>query len=1221
MAFNGAEDKWASNPSSALTIRAKSAVCHSVNSLNVTAPSSHKKKLPLRSSASVPPVSSDCLSRLSVRQSHTQKNQFHGVSGTPLQSAYLFLPRATVIANKPQRPSNAGDNAANRLSNGHCQPSTPATKKTTVQLSRSDIIAYTHKPGVLKPIIHSSQPGWNLDSLKLRSRILARKRALSPHPAVCPSSPKAECVPESQPGSVAPRPPEGTAAAMPTNQSVPWATGKLRDNRKSVMRPDPGNVPSQSSLESAQTRGSAGPLYPLIQAASYCYVGDNGDGKARTEFTDTPHLTSAVPSWDGSSSHRDVTLDQIWKLQGQRQSESLIVVEADQPQKPGCCAAGVPHKTRTERTPRVCSEVGFTQAVRKLTGTRRAVSAAPQWPRLGTINSQISVTGGSGVDLVKLGKALATSSYPVCQNHSPAVRSAALSLTEMEQTFEPAVVTTETTCSSGTGSNATPNATVACRAVPSQVLVTPTRFPNHISASQNSTANATSDNTEGSPRPSVTTVTTQISAIDLTQERRVQCLEMNHSPSCASPSLDEEEVDLVVESFELPSRPESVAIQEDVDRENSPDDDNDCSVGDDDDDDDDDGSDESDGSDCSSVNDALSTASMAALSNVADEELMSPEPEEGRELKPALIPSLFPLRPPTLYFSTADQRVEPLPPDQRKLLKWKMSSVTPNVVKHTIARSHFKATKKSHDWLGCWGHHMKSPGFKAIREYQKLNHFPGSFQIGRKDRLWRNLSKMQAQFGKREFGFFPRSFVLPQDIKLLRKVWEDSGSRQKWIIKPPASARGIGIQVIHKWSQMPRKRPLLVQKYLHKPYLIAGSKFDLRVYVYVSSYDPLRVYVFQDGLVRFASCKYSSSMKSLGNKFMHLTNYSVNKKNSEYQNNDSDKACQGHKWALKALWHYLGSKGVNTTLIWEKIKDIVIKTIIASDPYVNTLVKMHLRSPYSCHELFGFDIMLDENLKPWVLEVNISPSLHSNTALDVAIKGQMIRDVLNLAGFVLPQREDMLPSSSSASSSTSSLCGGTREKSRLDISTDEKVKRAFYLSQRFADQELFSSILDVLTPEDVRVLADTEDELSRRGQFERVFPSNSSSRYLRFFEHPRYLNILLSQWETKYGQNKTKGINILRTLCQRGVHLGTNDPAHKWSKPHYLPTTSQEPSRPSVVVSLRRRSQPDQDEDCFDREVQSVTSSLPDISLLGSSTSPSPTPSPSLASPAPRDYV
>ncbi|KAG7322410.1 hypothetical protein KOW79_013756 [Hemibagrus wyckioides] len=73
-------------------------------------------------------------------------------------------------------------------------------------------------------------------------------------------------------------------------------------------------------------------------------------------------------------------------------------------------------------------------------------------------------------------------------------------------------------------------------------------------------------------------------------------------------------------------------------------------------------------------------------------------------------------------------------------------------------------------------------------------------------------------------------------------------------------------------------------------------------------------------------------LQSLDNEFMHLTDYSVNKKNTEYQNNSDDKACQGHKWALKALWQYLDSEETNTTLIWEKIKDIVIKTITASDP-------------------------------------------------------------------------------------------------------------------------------------------------------------------------------------------------------------------------------------------------------------------------------------------------
>ncbi|NXQ99788.1 TTLL4 polyglutamylase, partial [Sagittarius serpentarius] len=556
-------------------------------------------------------------------------------------------------------------------------------------------------------------------------------------------------------------------------------------------------------------------------------------------------------------------------------------------------------------------------------------------------------------------------------------------------------------------------------------------------------------------------------------------------------------------------------------------------------------------SDASSVVGVSSSGSVALVSRNCTEGLAQTTEAQEKVLKPALVCSLFPNVPPTIYFSTRDERVEKLPWEQRKLLRWKMCTVTPNIVKQTVGRSHFRVSKKSNDWLGCWGHHMKSPSFRAIREHQKLNHFPGSFQIGRKDRLWRNLLKMQARCGKKEFNFFPQSFILPQDIKLLRKAWEEGASRQKWIVKPPASARGIGIQVIHKWSQLPKRRPLLVQRYLHKPYLIGGKKFDLRIYVYVTCYDPLRVYLFKDGLVRFASCKYSSSMKSLSNKFVHLTNYSVNKKNTEYKSNSDETACQGHKWALKALWNYLTQKGVNSEAIWEKIKDIVIKTIIASEPYVNSLVKMYVRRPYCCHELFGFDIMLDETLKPWILEVNISPSLHSNSPLDVSIKGQMIRDLLNLAGFVLPSMDNMA-SRLQTSGSTCSLGGALKEKPKpgSEHLIAEKMKKAFYLTQKIPDQDFYSSVLDILTPDDVRILVETEDEYSRRGQFERVFPTHISMRYLRFFEQPRYFNILVTQWELKYYLNKHKGLELLKNWCVKGYHTGAGtDLAQTWSLP------------------------------------------------------------------------
>uniref|UniRef100_A0A7M4FM62 Tubulin tyrosine ligase like 4 n=1 Tax=Crocodylus porosus TaxID=8502 RepID=A0A7M4FM62_CROPO len=530
-------------------------------------------------------------------------------------------------------------------------------------------------------------------------------------------------------------------------------------------------------------------------------------------------------------------------------------------------------------------------------------------------------------------------------------------------------------------------------------------------------------------------------------------------------------------------------------------------------------------SDSSSVMGLSPSGSVALISRSCQEGLAQRVEVQERVLRPALLGSLFPNVPPTIYFGTCDERVEKLPWEQRRLLRWKMSSVTPNVVKQTVARSHFRVSRRNSDWLGCWGHHMKSPAFRIIKEHQKINHFPGSFQIGRKDRLWRNLAKMQTRCGKRDFNFFPQSFILPQDIRGLRQAWEEGGNRQKWIVKPPASARGIGIQVVHKWSQLPKRRPLLVQRYLHKPYLIGGSKFDLRIYVYVTCYDPLRIYLFRDGLVRFASCKYSSSMKSLGNKFMHLTNYSVNKKNTEYKANADETACQGHKWALKALWSYLSQKGVNSEAIWEKIKDIVIKTIIASEPYVTSLVKMYVRRPYCCHELFGFDVMLDENLKPWILEVNISPSLHSNSPLDMSIKGQMVRDLLNLAGFVLPPADDVASGTTSGRSSATSLSSTMREKPRPapEQLVAEKMKRAYYLTQKAPNQDFYTSVLDVLTPDDVRVLVETEDELSRRGQFERVFPGPGASRYLRFFEQPRYFNILTAQWELRYHLCKGKG--------------------------------------------------------------------------------------------------
>ena len=70
---------------------------------------------------------------------------------------------------------------------------------------------------------------------------------------------------------------------------------------------------------------------------------------------------------------------------------------------------------------------------------------------------------------------------------------------------------------------------------------------------------------------------------------------------------------------------------------------------------------------------------------------------------------------------------------------------------------------------------------------------------------------------------------------------------------------------------------MIVQEYITNPLLIDDLKFDIRIYVLMTSIEPLKLYIFEDGLVRFSTEKYSSKMEDLTNVFIHLTNYTVNK--------------------------------------------------------------------------------------------------------------------------------------------------------------------------------------------------------------------------------------------------------------------------------------------------------------------------------------------------------
>ncbi|KAI2654765.1 Tubulin polyglutamylase TTLL5 [Labeo rohita] len=169
----------------------------------------------------------------------------------------------------------------------------------------------------------------------------------------------------------------------------------------------------------------------------------------------------------------------------------------------------------------------------------------------------------------------------------------------------------------------------------------------------------------------------------------------------------------------------------------------------------------------------------------------------------------------------------------------------------------------SNDFNLMWtGSHLKPYLMRSLQDFQKVNHFPRSYELTRKDRLYKNIQRMQQTHGFQNFHIVPQTFVLPAEYQEFSSSFsKDKGA---WIIKPVASSRGRGIYLISNFfsvlldntclvfqpSQIPLDENILVSRYISNPLLIDSFKFDVRLYVLVTSYDPVLIYLYEEGLAR-----------------------------------------------------------------------------------------------------------------------------------------------------------------------------------------------------------------------------------------------------------------------------------------------------------------------------------------------------------------------------------
>ncbi|KTG47494.1 hypothetical protein cypCar_00011138 [Cyprinus carpio] len=213
----------------------------------------------------------------------------------------------------------------------------------------------------------------------------------------------------------------------------------------------------------------------------------------------------------------------------------------------------------------------------------------------------------------------------------------------------------------------------------------------------------------------------------------------------------------------------------------------------------------------------------------------------------------------------------------------------------------------------------------------------------------------------------------------------------------PFSAR---ISLIRNCEKLPVQDHFIVQEYLDKPFLMEGYKFDLRFYILVTSCDPLRVFLYNDGLVRMGTEKYHMPNESnLNQLYMHLTNYSVNKHNENFERDET--VDKGSKRSIGWFTEFLRTNDYDVAKFWGDVSELVVKTLIVAEPHVLHAYRMCRpgQPPGSasvCFEVLGFDIILDRKLKPWLLEINRAPSFGTDQKIDYDVKKGVLLNTLKL---------------------------------------------------------------------------------------------------------------------------------------------------------------------------------------------------------------------------------
>ncbi len=280
--------------------------------------------------------------------------------------------------------------------------------------------------------------------------------------------------------------------------------------------------------------------------------------------------------------------------------------------------------------------------------------------------------------------------------------------------------------------------------------------------------------------------------------------------------------------------------------------------------------------------------------------------------------------------------------------------------------------------------------------------FPGWDRFRKKEGLHEAIAQFRLDRGPAASPAYPRSFSMPGDAEALDRAAAEASGPKIWIVKPTFLFGGQGMKLTASLDEIPREPGHIVQEYLDRPFLVRDRKCHIRLYLLITSVAPPRVYLWRDGIVRIAPEPYREAPGWLERPAIHITNTALHRGHPDLMlSQDPDEEDVGNIWSLGALLRHIAAEALPAAEMWARFEDLAARfaRVIEHSGLFRQQAEQPGREAYP-PKLLGMDVLLDADLRPWLLEAQRTPG-QTGSPLIEKINARLFRTITAMSVFPL----------------------------------------------------------------------------------------------------------------------------------------------------------------------------------------------------------------------------